>query len=71
MNLEHVNAVKVLDLEGNLLFMSSGGQQLLEIDNIDPYLNGCWIDFWAEGCCCAGDRSDGAVGGVDGAPHRI
>jgi signal transduction histidine kinase len=26
--------------------MSSGGQQLLEIDNIQPYLNTCWIDFW-------------------------
>jgi len=40
------DCIKVLDLEGNLLFMSSGGQQLLEIDNIDPYLNACWIDFW-------------------------
>jgi len=26
--------------------MSSGGQQLLEIDDIQPYLNSCWIDFW-------------------------
>jgi signal transduction histidine kinase len=26
--------------------MSGGGQQLLEIDNIQPYLNACWIDFW-------------------------
>ena len=40
------DCIKVLDLDGNLLFMSSGGQQLLEIDNIDPYLNSCWIDFW-------------------------
>ena len=40
------DCIKVLDLEGNLLFMSSGGQQLLEIDNIDSYLNRCWIDFW-------------------------
>jgi len=38
--------IKVLDLDGNLLFMSSGGQQLLEIDNIEPYLNTCWINFW-------------------------
>ena len=36
----------MLDLDGNLLFMSSGGQQLLEIDDIHPYLNSCWIDFW-------------------------
>ena len=40
------DCIKVLDLDGNLLFMSSGGQQLLEIGNIDAYLNGCWIDFW-------------------------
>jgi PAS domain S-box-containing protein len=40
------DCIKVLDLDGNLLFMSSGGQQLLEIDNIQTYLNSCWIDFW-------------------------
>ena len=40
------DCIKVLDLDGNLLFMSRGGQQLLEIDNIDHYLNGCWVDFW-------------------------
>lgn len=40
------DCIKVLDLDGNLLFMSSGGQQLLEIGNIQPYLNTCWIDFW-------------------------
>ncbi len=40
------DCIKVLDLDGKLLFMSSGGQQLLEIDNIQPYLNTCWIDFW-------------------------
>jgi PAS domain S-box-containing protein len=40
------DCIKVLDLDGNLLFMSSGGQQLLEIDDLRPYLNTCWIDFW-------------------------
>ena len=40
------DCIKVLDLDGNLLFMSSGGQRLLEIDNIQDYLNSCWIDFW-------------------------
>ena len=40
------DCIKVLDLSGNLLFMSSGGQQLLEIEDIRSYLNGCWIDFW-------------------------
>jgi PAS domain S-box-containing protein len=40
------DCIKVLDLEGNLLFMSSGGQRLLEIDNVHTYLNTCWVDFW-------------------------
>jgi PAS domain S-box-containing protein len=40
------DCIKVLDLDANLLFMSSGGQHLLEIDNIQHYLNSCWIDFW-------------------------
>ena len=40
------DCIKVLDLDGNLLFMSSGGQQLLEIDDIHSYLNSSWIDFW-------------------------
>ncbi|MEN6584576.1 MAG: PAS domain S-box protein [Sulfuricella sp.] len=42
------DCIKVLDLAGNLLFMSEGGQRLLEIDDIGRYLNGCWIDFWQE-----------------------
>lgn len=42
------DCIKVLDLAGNLLSMSEGGQRLLEIDDIGRYLNGCWIDFWQE-----------------------
>jgi len=40
------DCIKVLDLEGNLLFMSRGGQELLEIDDIQDYLDKCWINFW-------------------------
>jgi PAS domain S-box-containing protein len=40
------DCLKVLDLEGHLLSMSGGGQKLLEIDDIEPYLNRSWIDFW-------------------------
>ncbi|MEH2584533.1 PAS domain S-box-containing protein [Nitrobacteraceae bacterium AZCC 2161] len=40
------DCIEVLDLDGNLLFMSSSGQHLLEIDDIGPYLNSCWVDFW-------------------------
>ena len=40
------DCIKVLDLEGNLLLMSAGGQKLLEIDDITLYLNKYWVDFW-------------------------
>lgn len=39
------DCIKVLDLEGNLLSLESG-QALLGIDDIRPYLNTSWIDFW-------------------------
>ncbi|MHB8914634.1 MAG: diguanylate cyclase domain-containing protein [Thiobacillus sp.] len=41
------DCIKVLDLEGNLLSMLSG-QALLGIDDIQPYLNTSWMDFWEE-----------------------
>ncbi len=40
------DCVKILDLEGRLQFMSPGGQRLLEIANIERYLNQQWADFW-------------------------
>lgn len=40
------DCIKVLDLEGRLLFMSEGGMQVLEICDIGPFLNSSWIDFW-------------------------
>lgn len=40
------DCVKVLDLQGNLLSMSSGGQKLLEIDDVAPYLNASFVDYW-------------------------
>ncbi len=40
------DCIKVLDLEGRLLSMSEGGQKLLEIDDMAPYLNMSFIDFW-------------------------
>ncbi|MBC8321677.1 MAG: PAS domain S-box protein [Bacteroidetes bacterium] len=40
------DCIKVLDLEGNLLSMNDGGQTLLEIDDLNPYLNKSWTDFW-------------------------
>ena len=40
------DCIKVLDLEGRLLFMNEGGMQVLEICDLGPLVNGSWIDFW-------------------------
>src|SRR5215469_6281213 len=40
------DCVKVLDLEGHLLFMNEGGMQALEICDISPFMHNSWIDFW-------------------------
>ena len=40
------DCIKVLDLEARLLFMNQGGMQVLEICDVAPFLNGCWVEFW-------------------------
>jgi PAS domain S-box-containing protein len=40
------DCIKVLDLEGRLLFMNEGGMEALEICDLAPVLNSPWIDFW-------------------------
>ena len=42
------DCIKVLDLDGNLLAMHNG-QKLLGIEDIRPYLNKSWIEFWKGG----------------------
>jgi PAS domain S-box-containing protein len=42
------DCIKVLDLEGRIVSMSSGGQNLLEIDDFALYLNKSWIEFWKD-----------------------
>jgi len=40
------DCIKVLDLEGRLVFMNEGGMQALEICDLAPVLNSSWIEFW-------------------------
>lgn len=40
------DCIKVLDLEGRLLSMNSGGMKLLEICDLGPIIGSFWIDFW-------------------------
>jgi two-component sensor histidine kinase len=41
------DCIKVLDLDGHLIFMSEGGKRVMEVDDFSA-LRGCpWPDFWA------------------------
>jgi len=40
------DCIKVLDLEGRLLFLNDGGMKELEICDLAPLLNTSWFDFW-------------------------
>lgn len=40
------DCIKVLDLEGRLLFMNEGGMRELEICELGTVLNSSWIEFW-------------------------
>jgi PAS domain S-box-containing protein len=40
------DCVKVLDLDGNLMYMSEQGQKLLEVSHIDSLLGMSWINLW-------------------------
>ena len=43
-----LDCTKLLDLEGNLEYMSPVGQKVLEIDDVGQVLGKCWINFWKE-----------------------
>ena len=40
------DCIKVLDLEGRLLWMNEGGMQALEICDLGPFVTSSWIQFW-------------------------
>ena len=40
------DCIKILDLAGNLVFMTEGGQRLMEVTDFEA-IRGCpWADFW-------------------------
>jgi PAS domain S-box-containing protein len=43
---DSVDCIKVLDLEGRLLAMNTGGLKALEICDLAPLLGASWMDFW-------------------------
>lgn len=40
------DCIKVMDLDGRLLSMNTGGQFLMEIDDFAPLVKSSWFDFW-------------------------
>ncbi len=40
------DCIKVLDLEGRLLYMNDGGRKLMEIDDFASVDRSFWLDFW-------------------------
>lgn len=40
------DCIKVLDVEGRLLYMNAGGMCVMEIDDLTPYLHQEWLCFW-------------------------
>lgn len=43
------DCIKVIDLEGRLLYMNQGGQVSMEIDDFAKVHNEPWLSFWPEG----------------------
>lgn len=42
------DCIKILDLDGNLIFMTEGGQRVMEVSDFDA-IRGCpWPDFWQD-----------------------
>ncbi|HAX78554.1 MAG TPA: hypothetical protein DCY88_22655, partial [Cyanobacteria bacterium UBA11372] len=40
------DCIKLLDLDGRLLYMNSGGLCVMEIDDFTPFHNADWVCFW-------------------------
>jgi PAS domain S-box-containing protein len=40
------DCIKVLSLEGALLFMSPGGERVMEVEDFAQLKGACWTDFW-------------------------
>ena len=40
------DCIKILDLEGRLVWMNEGGKEIMEIDNFDALRNQIWVDLW-------------------------
>lgn len=51
------DCIKVLGVDGSLLFMSEGGQRVMEIDDVDRFIGCPWPDFWEDAGNAAARRA--------------
>jgi PAS domain S-box-containing protein len=70
------DCIKVLDLDGNLLFMSEGGMRVMEVDDFES-IRGCpWPDLWrgqgnADALAALETARNGGVGHFLGAAETM
>src|SRR5579863_5951193 len=72
------DCIKMLDLEGRLLWMNEGGMQALEICDLGPFVNSSWIQFWegedakaAQAAVEAARKGDTLVASLGTSPRRL
>jgi PAS domain S-box-containing protein len=60
------DCIKVVDLQGRLVYMNDYGQSLMEIDNFPTVAGGQWLEFWENSDRAAAQTafSIGLAGGV-------
>ena len=60
------DCIKVMDLEGRLLYMNDGGQALMEIDDFATIANTQWLELWqtSEAASAAGAFATALAGGI-------
>ncbi len=70
------DCIKILDLDGKLLYMSEPGQRALAIEDVEAVLGQCWTAFWSgkDRKCAEGavaKARDGGVGEFEGYFARL
>lgn len=63
------DCIKVLGLDGQLLWMSPGGQELLEISDFAALIGKSWVEFWPKEARAAARKAVDAAAG--GGVHRF
>ena len=70
------DCVKVLDLDGNLIYMNQQGQRLLEVSRVDALLGLSWINLWsgedrAHAKAAVENARNGATGSFSGSGKTL